>query len=240
MVIRDTAHLAAVWKDSVALSFDPFIFRVLLAFGISAFNVEKMLAYDPGSLIVKDKKGISLLLNSNPRKKNYIHMQSEWFKQQLLPGEHLVTLQNAYLVHLRKALDLDLFNADFVVPSTTRFNFQAPTVSLRKFTRYVLSHCAFRTFFGEELFEVEPHIARLYQKWEDDSWKVVFNYPHFLTKDLHAARLQAIKSLIRYFKLPLDRRTNMAWLMGTMDSELKSLDFNDTDRAGMIMMAMWG
>lgn len=166
-------------------------------------------------------------------------MQSEWFKQQLLPGEYLITLQNTYLVHLRKALDLDLFKADFVVPSTTHCNLQAPTVSLRKFTRYVLSHCSFRTFFGEEIFEVEPNIARLYQKWENDSWKVFFNYPRFLTKDLHAARLQAIEGLISYFKLPLDRRTNMAWLFGTLDSELNSLNVNDTDRAGIIMMIVW-
>ena len=142
-------------------------------------------------------------------------------------------------LHLRKALDLGLFSADFVVPSTTYLNLQAPTVSLGNFTRYVLSHCAFRTFFGEEIFEVEPNIARLYQKWEDDSWKVFFNYPHLLTKDLHAARLQAIEGLVRYHKLPLDRRTNMAWLFGTLDSELNSLDFNDTDRAGIIMMIVW-
>ena len=89
-----------IWKDSVALSYDPFVCRVLLAFGISAYNVEKMFVPDPGSLIDTGccKKGDSLLLNSNPRKQNYVHMQSQWFKQQLLPGEGLITLQNAYLV----------------------------------------------------------------------------------------------------------------------------------------------
>lgn len=223
----------------MALSYDPFVRRVLLVFGISAYNVRKMFVPDPGSLIDAGEKGDSLLVTSNPRKKHYVHMQSEWFKQQLQPGERLDTLQNAYLVHLRKALDLDLFNGDFVVPSNTDGVPQGPTVSLPKFTRYILSRCVFKTFFGEELFEAEPNIAKLYQKWEDDSWKVFFKYPYFLTKGLHAARLQAIEGLIRYYKLPLDRRTNMAWLFGTLDSELNSLKFNDTDRAGVIMMIVW-
>lgn len=93
-----------------------------------------------------------------------------------------------------------------------------------------------RTFFGDELFEGEPNFAPLYQKWEDESWKV---YPRFLIEDLYTARLQAMDGLIKYYELPLGRRTKMSWLFGTLDRELGHLDLNETDRAGIVMMIIW-
>lgn len=115
--------------------------------------------------------------------------QSEWFKEQLLPGERLIVLQESNLGFLQEALDLDHFHSDLVTHSAAKPQLQASTVSLQKYIRSILSRCPLRTFFGDELFEIEPNFARLYQKWEDDSRKVFFGYPRFLIEDLYTARL---------------------------------------------------
>ena len=103
-----------------------------------------------------------------------MHVQSEWFKKQLLPGERLIALQESNLGCLQEALDLYHFHSDLVTHSAAKPQLQASTVSLQKNIRSILSRCALRKFLGDELFEVEPNFARLYQKWEDDSRKVFF------------------------------------------------------------------
>lgn len=240
MIVRDTTDLAAVWKNITTLSYDPFVARVLLTFGISKASVERMLLPDPGNVIDAKGQGQCLMLNSNPQQKCYLHLQSDWLKRQLLPGTRLDSLQTCYQKHLREVLDLNRFftNIDFL-PLAAIANAQKRTVSLRNFTRSVLSHCALKAFFGKELFDVTPNFAKLYQKWEDDSWKVFFGYPRFLANDLHAAKREAVNALTKYYKLPLESRPKMSWLMGTLDQELRHLGLDETDRSGVIMMIVW-
>lgn len=131
VIVRNTADLAAVWNDPTALSYDPFVSQVLLSFGISKHNVEKIYLPDPGSLIKAESRDDSLLLNSNPQNKCYMHVQSEWFKEQLLPGERLIALQEANSGYLQEALDLDHFHSDFIMHSAAKPQLQASTVSLQ-------------------------------------------------------------------------------------------------------------
>ena len=166
-----------------------------------------------------------------------MHLQSEWFKRQLLPGDNLLQLQDDYARHLHRVLRFEILDGDFITRKPSESSFVI-TVSLGKFNRHILSHCAFRAFFGEALFEVEPRFAQIYQKWEDDSWKVFYNYPYIFAKDLHHARMTAIETLTRYYDLPSSKR-QPCWLFSVMDRELKALGLPSSDRAGMVMMICW-
>ncbi|KAF2188486.1 cytochrome P450 [Zopfia rhizophila CBS 207.26] len=238
VVIRDTADLAAMWKNTTALSYDPFVSRMLIAFGISKCNVEKVFQSDPGSLMPKERKDCTLLHTENPRRKCYMHLQSEWFKKQLLPGDNLVRLQNDYLIYLRDVMNFDKFKSHFITYQGSDMDSPAVTVLLGKLSRCILSHCALRAFFGEELFQIEPDFAQVYQKWEDDSWKVFYNYPYIFAKDLHDARLRAIEALAQYYEIP-DHQRHPCWLFRVMDRELEFVGLPRTDRAGMVMMICW-
>ncbi|KAJ4982873.1 hypothetical protein SVAN01_11636 [Stagonosporopsis vannaccii] len=234
VVVSDTADLAAVWKNTTALSYDPFVSRMLTAFGISKANVEKSFQAKPSSFIPETHSD-TLLVTENPRQKCYMHLQSDWFKKQLLPGENLTQLQDDYAHHLDRVMHLENLQGHFVASHTSN---NQVTVSLGRFTRHILSHCAFRAFFGEALFELEPEFAKIYQTWEDDSWKVFYNYPYILAKDLHNARIRAIDTLARYYQLPSEAR-KPCWLFGVMNTELEAIGFSSTDRAGMVMMICW-
>lgn len=207
---------------------------MLTAFGISKKNVERSFQAEPSSFI-SESFSHTLLVTDNPRQKCYMHLQSDWFKKQLLPGENLTQLQDDYAYHLDRVMHLDKFKGHFVASHQSD---SQVTISLGRFTRHVLSHCAFRAFFGEALFDLEPNFAKIYQTWEDDSWKVFYNYPYILAKDLHDARIRAIDTLARYYQLPNDAR-KPCWLFGVMNSELEAIGFSSTDRAGMVMMICW-
>ena len=239
VIVRDTAHLASVWKNTTALSFEPFILRVLGAFGYSRHSAEKLFSHDLENVIRGHNRSKSLLLNSNPHNHCYIHLQREWLKQQLLPGERLTNLQRSFASHLQEILSFNRFSDDFVVSLQPISGAASAIVSLGGFTRYILSHCVFKSLFGDELFEIEPGFARQYQKWEDDSWKVFFNYPHYMARDLHVAKLRVVDSLVQYYKLPNLKRQKMAWVFGLVDQELEHLELGGDDRAGIVMLILW-
>lgn len=96
-----------------------------------------------------------------------------------------------------------------------------------------------KSFFGTKLFENSPSFLSSYQQFEDDSWKVFFNYPRFMAKDLHRIKDKALDDLVTYFALPTEQRPGLAWIFQTLDSELKGLGINPRDRAGIVMMITW-
>jgi hypothetical protein len=212
---------------------------MLTAFGISKTNVQRVMQDDPASLMSPSLREKTLLATENPRGKCYMHLLSEWTKKQLLPGPNLVQLQADYLSYLQRFFSTKPLVGDFVISyQTKRAGPHSTTVSLGKFTRHVLSYAAFRAFFGTALFDIDPNFAQIYQKWEDDSWKVFYNYPYILAKDLHNARERAIKSLALYYELSSDKR-KPCWLFDVMDIELRALGVPQADRAGLVMSFCW-
>lgn len=209
---------------------------MLLAFGIPKDDVARALAHDGGRFVHGDDRKDSLLVNHNPKKKSYMHLQSDWFKQQLLPGPQLDELTAKNMVQQEHYMQFDKLEGDMLcLNSKFSQTKEVKTLNLGKFCRRVLSLSAIQTFFGQALLDVEPDFRTLYQKWEDDSWKIFYNYPHFMASDLHAARLRAIQGLVKYYELPNDRRPNTAWIFNVLNSELSNIGFTPKDRAGLIM-----
>jgi hypothetical protein len=244
VIVRSPSDIATVWKNTTTLSYDGFTERMLAAFGISAESLVKMYTPNPRQLIVDEKqRKQSALCNANPKNKAYIHLQSDWFRTQLLPGEHLDYLQETYLVFLNQFLKFDRFDDHFVVNepvvATQEGKSAVKVVSLGKFCRYIISRSSFRTFFGEELFEAEPELARIYQTWEDQSWKVFFNYPPWLAPELHQCRMKFLSGMLKYLEMPESKRTGMVWLFRMANAELQTLGWKDVDRAGLLMMISW-
>ncbi|BCR94020.1 cytochrome P450 [Aspergillus luchuensis] len=243
VIIRDIKDLSSVWRNTSALSYDPFTSRMLMAFGITPHHVRNLYKPDPARLLPDEQtRERSLLSCANPKKLSYMHLQSQWFKTQLLPGEHLNGLLNAYPVFLSRFLDISLLRKG-LAREVTSFKCDGAntsvTLPLGRFCRYVLAQSAFRTFFGEELFEIEPEFTRIYQRWEDASWKIFYNFPHFLAPGLQADRKRVIAALAVYLDLPESKRKNTAWIFGAMNSELTNLGLPAHDRAGLIMMICW-
>ena len=205
------------------------------AFGLDSGAIQSMFHHDPQHLISAKAQLSSKLSTENPTSKCYFHMQKDWFRNQLHPGENLRVLQDRYSYFLSQSIKWSDLSDSYVVTSTEN----EKVVSLRRFCRQILGVCAMKAFFGTELFDSSPDFLSHYQKFEDSSWKVFYNYPWFLAKDLHKVKDQALDGLVKYFALPDKKRPDTAWIFQTMDTELANLNLDVRDRAGMMMMIIW-
>ena len=235
VIIRSTQDVATMWKRTVAFTFDPFVQNVMKAFGLNYASIENMFNDDPAHLVPMNAKSSAMLSADNPTGKCYFHLQKDWLRVQLHPGENLRDTQDKYARYLTESLAWDSLSDPFTISSTKT----EKVISLKSFTRQLLGTCAMKAFFGKELFDVSPSFWSHYQDFEDASWKVFFNYPRFLAKSLHEVKDQALDDLIRFFSLPTEQRPGLVWIFRTMETELTNLGLDPRDRAGMIMLITW-
>jgi hypothetical protein len=119
VVIRDFQDVAALWKNTTALTYDPFVEAVMKSFGIAPASVEKAFA-KPETLIHGEVRSRSLLINENPSEKPYIHIPSDWFKVQLLSRDRLQRLQDIYQGYLEKFLKRDDLSCSCILLTAAR------------------------------------------------------------------------------------------------------------------------
>ncbi len=126
------------------------------AFGLAPASIKKMFQ-EVGPLIHGEGESDSLLIIANPSHKSYIHLQSEWFKVQLVTGDKLSKLQEAYHGHFKRSLIWENLASAYVVSSEPYAG--SKKISLQAFSQDVVSRCSLNTFFGEKLLEVAPWFA---------------------------------------------------------------------------------
>lgn len=237
VVIQTIQEVNTLWKKTAVFTFEPFVQNIMKAFGFNHTAIENMFHDDPAHLLPMDARTSALLSDANPDGKCYFNMQSEWLRHQLHPGKNgnLKGLQDKYTRYLTESVSWPELSDKFVISSNTN----EKLISLKRFTRQTLGDCAMKSFFGTKLFETSPSFLSNYQEYEDESWKIFFNYPQFMARDLHKVKDKALDDLVRYFALPTEQRPDLAWIFQTLDSELKSLRLYPRDRAGIMMMITW-
>ena len=211
--------------------------NIMKAFGFNYTAIEKMFHVDPAHIMPMDIRSKALLSTANPNGKCYFNMQSEWLRHQLLPADNgnLKSLQDKYARFLSEALLWPTLMEKFNISPGANGNL----ISLKNFTRQILGECAMKSFFGQQLFNTSPLFLPHYQAYEDESWKVFFNYPRFVARDVHKSKDKALDDLVKYFALPVQHRSDLAWIFQTLDSELNNLGLVARDRAGIMMMITW-
>lgn len=236
MVLRNVQDVATLWKNSTALEYDSFTKAVIKSFGVGPDSIRKI--YKKPQLVTNGSaRQKSLLINDNPHEKSYMHLQSDWFKVQLLSREKLKWILETYQVYLDRELCWNNLSPSYVLSSDPAES--CKTISLQAFSRYTVSLCAIKTFFGPKLLQIAPSFLQHYQKFEDDSWKVFYHYPHFLARDLHLAKQKAMDGLVEYLSLPEKERPDLTWIFRTMNSELQYMMVPLHDIAEIIMLINW-
>ena len=235
LIIRDIEMVDRVWKDSSALTFDPFIVSTMRVFGISSFCREQMFLMDPASVIPNAVRSTSLLSTANSARRCYSDCMREWLKVQLLPGDKLDGLQGIYEDYLSNSLRWKALAPDYILESAG----PETTISLKRFTRTLLTDGALHTFFGPELSHIAPNFAANYKRYEDDSWRIFFQYPRWMSRSLHRAKNRALDEFVKYLELPREQTPGMAWVFHTMYTELGYLGVKSRDRAGFVFLISW-
>lgn len=227
MTSSETA--SAVFKDTEHLTFDDYVRDMMLQFGATPEAVAKMWQVPTNDRLHTPG------LQPNPRSKSFVHLSEVLYRQQLHPGEKLNNLQHVLLSHIDKTLSWETDLKKVVISSTPI----EKTVSLLEWTRQVLLDGATRAFFGSKLREIEPGLFETFFYFDDNSWKLTYKIPRYWSNDVYAAKQKAQDALRIYFELPKEQRCGEAWIIRTLETELRGLGVNEPDIAAIMMMIFW-
>ena len=215
-----------MYKNIASLTSDEFIRDMMYQFGGSEDGIQKMWQ-DPS-------KGIRLL-SPNPLHKSLARLGEYFYRQQLHPGINLENLQSQFMPNIDKSLSYENISENIIISSTTG----EKTVSLLGWVREVLLYSATRSFFGDRLLEIEPHLFQSFFDFDDNSWKLTYHLPHVFAKEMYGAKQQATEALVKYFQTPKDQRPGAAWLVQTLETEMRNLGIQESDIACFLMMIYW-
>lgn len=198
-------------------------------FGGSEDAVHKMWQ-DPG----KDGHGRALL-SPNPVHKNLARLGEDFYRQQLHPGTNLETLQSQFMPNIHNSLIYEVIPEEVIISSTKG----EKTVSLLGWVRGVLLDSATRSFFGDRLLDIDPNLFQSFFEFDDNSWKLTYHLPRVFAREMYVAKEQATGALFKYFQLPKEERPGAAWLVRTLESEMRNLGMQGADIASFVMMIYW-
>jgi hypothetical protein len=228
-IISSPQDVSAVYKNIVSLTFDDYIRDMMYQFGGSEDAVQKMWQ-DPSG----DGKGTALL-SPNPFHKNLARLSEDFYRQQLHPGTNLEDLQSQFMPKIHESLNYKKISENIIISSTTG----EKTVSLLGWVREVLLDSATRSFFGDRLLEIEPNMFQSFFDFDDNSWKLTYHLPRIFAKEMYGAKQQATDALVKYFQMPKGERPGAAWLVRTLESEMRNLCIQESDIACFLMMIYW-
>ena len=83
IILTTNRDVATAWKDTRALTFDPFVQQLMTLLGMSKRTQNSLFREEPETFIHGEKRGESLLLKENPTHLAFYHLQMEWVKRQL-------------------------------------------------------------------------------------------------------------------------------------------------------------
>lgn len=147
---------------------------------------------------------------------------------QLHPGDNMFVLQSKARDWINRELD----------PSLLRRNSSSPTtieLSLYEWTSDFFVRLGQYIYFGDVLNHVDPNYADAYIEFDELIWKMLYQYPSFLCRDMTNPRDKMMASLKAYFQLPPhERRAQAAWLINTIEDEARALGVDDDNLAVLV------
>ena len=112
-------------------------------------------------------------------------------------------------------------------------------LSLMDWTADVFINTTTEMYWGKSIWKVAPGLTESFLKWEETTWKYVFQLPRFLSKDMYTARDQLIGAFRVYFAQPNAERADANYFVKMAEEELRDIEFGDFDVAKANMLQHW-
>ncbi|KAL8878852.1 MAG: hypothetical protein Q9198_003423, partial [Flavoplaca austrocitrina] len=159
-------------------------------------------------------------------------MLEEYQRHQLLPGRELDELAKAFVCYVDKMVQI---YASSSPPVKSVF----VDVSLMDWTTDVFLQATTETYWGRSMWGLAPDLIGSFQKWEQTTWKYVFQIPCILSKDMYEAREELIAAFTAYFGQAKTTRADANYFVTTSEQELRDIAFNDNDVGKVHMLQYW-
>ncbi|RYP18842.1 hypothetical protein DL765_003722 [Monosporascus sp. GIB2] len=226
-VVTQARHSAEVYKSTETLSFEDFVQGLMRTNGNNDDVIKVM--YSPLAI---DKTGFP-----NPQGESLGVLAQKMHIYQLHPGERLSVLQQRVQVWINSHLNLNaLHDACMYATSRGQGHIELP---LYQWCSDYFIRLGQHVYFGEILDQIDHSLPAAFLEFDELIWKMLYQYPSFLSHDMSRPRSQIIASLKRYFRVPRSQRHDgAAWLINAMEDEAKSLGIDD-DNLAVLMFHLY-
>ncbi|KAI1345675.1 putative cytochrome p450 [Xylaria sp. FL0043] len=210
-VVTQVKHSAEVYRNTETLSFEDFVQGLMRING----NEEKIIK-TVYTALPTNKAGFP-----NPQGESLGQLAQRMHAHQLHPGENLVTLQKQVKNWLDRNLNLVYLAA---YPSAVLKSARSMEVPLYQWCSETFIQMGQDVYFGAKLTQIDPELPAAFLAFDELIWKMLYQYPAFMSRDMTKPRSRVIASLNRYFQVPQDQRSDgTAWLINAMEDEMRAI-----------------
>ena len=174
----------------------------------------------------------------NTTGKPLAHLAINMHRHQLFPGKNLDYLGDQFVKYFDKHLSLEDMIKDrhYVV---SRPENKDVVLSLSTWTSDFVVCAGQQAYFGETLRNIDPNFTWKFIEYDELAWQVLYQYPVFLSRQMHAARDHLTASIQKYFDTPPEDRAEGAWFVRAMEIEMRSLGMSSKELAPMMAVIYW-
>lgn len=222
-VVTQAKHSAEVYKNTDTLSFEDFVQGLMKTNGNRNDAIRVMY-----SALPSDKTGFP-----NPQGLSLGVLAQKMHAHQLHPGPNLAVLQTQVQTWINKNISLDLLREKCKYASSQGItHIELP---LYQWCSDYFVRLGQHVYFGPILDQIDPKLPDAFLEFDELIWKMLYQYPSFLSHDMSTPRSQIIASLGKYFQVPRSQREeSAAWLVNAMEDEIKALGVDNDDLAVLI------
>ncbi len=216
-----------VYKHTSSISWSRFVQDLYRWIGIAQPNIDKLWCAP-----TDEAKALHPQRRLPP-----IQMVEEYQMHQLLPGGKLEDVAKMFVKQLDRAVCWQglTANSPYVLESSP----ESVKVFLLGWTEQVFISITTEIFWGKSIWKISPGLIDTFLKWENTTWKYVFQLPRFLSKDMYTARDQLIDAFTNYYGQANGNRADANWYVNKAEAEYRDLSFNDHDLAKVNMLQHW-
>lgn len=219
-LVTEVKQSAAVYKNTETLSFEGFVQGLMRTNGNSEHAISTMYADLP-----RDKAGFP-----NLQGESLGCLAQKMHIYQLHPGHgNLIHLQQKVRAWIDSRLNLDTFQraCHYAVSQSSRH----VEVPLYQWASKLFVQLGQEVYFGATLGKIDPEVPNNFLIFDELIWKVLYQYPGFLSQDMARGRAKVVAALTQYFQKPRAERDDAAWLIKAMEDEMRALGVGVEDMA---------
>lgn len=210
-----------IHQNPTHVSHDPTLKHVLSCFGMTKEGIATFWAEQPTGG-----------LNTKP----LAHRCAAILAQEFSPGGTEQSLQSVLSEQISDATLWEKICPDAV----SRNDNGTRTVSLSRWARDVYAVAFAKSFFGEQILNVNPHFLQSLHVFDDKSWMPIYGASGPWCGDMSNGLGRIQKTLMKYFALPESQRSDGSNLVKKMEKALRTGGMKDADVASYISMIYWG
>ncbi|KAI0439832.1 cytochrome P450 [Xylaria telfairii] len=243
-IVTSPDDVTAVFRNTDSLTFDGHLKVLLQNFGVKPKAFDKAWHKpQPGDWCYIPNNPI------NPGQLDLIHFVEETYKKQLLSGDHVDTLSQAFIQSLLTNLDWDHIDFGcnvFLWGATQNFEprgeisqFPSHHASLYSICQFFIVEATARSLFGDLLHDIEPDIVNLMLQFNEHVWMIVFNYPSFFASPVAESRQKIMAALKKLVQTPEEDKSQLCWAIRNITAAMDIVDIDVESRASMMLMSFW-